>query len=71
MSPTPTTKENNMTNQSMRTDTMNVEDIGRYVAREGISAKRFWWLAMGGDVQPLPSSVVQDLIAEHERALRE
>ena len=61
----PTTKENTMTN------TMNVEDIGCLLAREGISAKRFWWLAMGGDVQPLPASVVQDLIAEHERALRE
>ena len=60
-----------LTNQSLRTDSMSIEEIGRLLDGEGISAKRFWHIAMGGDMQPLPASVVRDLITEHERALRE
>ena len=59
------------TNQSLRIATMSIEEIGALLEREGISSKKFWQLAMGGDMRALPASVVQSVIDENESSLRE
>jgi hypothetical protein len=64
---TSTTTEDTMASR----ETMSPDAIDAYLESRGGNQKKFWQIAMGGDMAPLPSSVVQDICDEYEAELHE